>query len=198
MSGYEEIREKLMTAGEAVGRHIKDGSQVAIGGFTVNRNPMAVGYEIVRQGIRDLHVVCHSHGQALDVLIGAGCVKRVELAYAANGRFASTCVRFKKAVEAGEIEVEDYSNNQMSLRFLAGALEIPFIPSRTGLGTDIVGKEGFSADTRGEMKGGGKEAGRHGATPSTATAVRSSFCRRSSLTSPSSMHSTWATTERSG
>jgi glutaconate CoA-transferase subunit A len=148
MPTYPEIQDKLMSLSEAVKRFIKDGSQIALGGFTVNRNPMAVAYEIVRQRIKDLHIVCHSQGQSFDVLIGAGSVRRVELAYGANGMFASTCVRFRKAVEHGEIEVEDYSNNQMSLRFLAGALSIPFIPSRSGFATDLVNKEGFSVETR--------------------------------------------------
>jgi glutaconate CoA-transferase subunit A len=152
MSGYPEIREKLMTLEEAVRHFIKDGCQLAMGGFTVNRNPMALVREIIRQGVKDLHIVCHSHGQALDLLIGAKCVKRLEVAYGANGRFASTCIRFRKAAENGEIEVEDYSNNQMSLRFLAGSLGIPFIPSRTGLGTDIVNKEGFGPETRKKAK----------------------------------------------
>ncbi len=152
MKRYPEIEDKLMSLGEAVGRFVKDGSQVALGGFTVNRNPMAVAYEIIRRGVKHLHIVCHSHGQALDVLVGAGCVKRIEMAYGANGRFASTCIRFRKAVEREEVEIEDYSNNQMSMRFLAGALGIPFIPSRSGFGTDLIGREGFGPAIRSEAK----------------------------------------------
>ena len=64
----QDVKDKLMTPGEAVKKFIKEGSQIALGGFTINRNPMAVVYEIVRQGIKDLHLVCHSNGQALDVL----------------------------------------------------------------------------------------------------------------------------------
>ncbi|HVN24716.1 MAG TPA: CoA-transferase [Syntrophorhabdales bacterium] len=152
MTWYPDIREKLMSPAEAVQRFIKNGSQIALGGFTVNRNPMAIAYEIIRQEIKDLHVVCHSQGQSFDVLVGAGCVKRVELAYGAMGRFAPTCIRFRKAVERADIEVEDYSNNQMSLRFLAGSLSIPFIPSRSGFETDLLRKEGFSKETRSEKK----------------------------------------------
>lgn len=152
MSIYPEIEDKLMTLPEAVKRFIKDGAQIALCGFTVTRNPMAAVYEIVRQGIRDIHLVCHSNGQALDVLIGAGCVKRVEIAYGGNGRYAPTCIRFKKAIQRGEIQFEDYSNYQMSLRFLAGALNIPFIPTKSGLGTDILRLEGFPREIRGERK----------------------------------------------
>jgi glutaconate CoA-transferase subunit A len=152
MGMYPEIDEKLMTLEEAVRRFIKNGSQIAIGGFTVTRNPMAIAYEIVRQSIKDIHLVCHSHGQALDVLIGAGCVKRLEIAYGGNGRYAPTCIRFKKAIQRGEIQFEDYSNYQMSLRFLAGALGIPFIPTKSGLGSDLINLEGFPPEIRKEKK----------------------------------------------
>jgi glutaconate CoA-transferase subunit A len=152
MSIYPEIEDKLMTPEEAVRRFVKDGCQIAMGGFTINRNPMTIAYEIIRQGIKDLHLVCHSHGQALDVLIGAGCVRRVEIAYGGNGRFAPTCIRFRKAIQQGEIEFEDYSNYQMSLRFLAGALGIPFMPTKSGLGTDIINLEGFAPELRQERK----------------------------------------------
>jgi glutaconate CoA-transferase subunit A len=148
MGRYMELADKLMTLEEAVSRFVPSGSQVAIGGFTINRNPMALTYEMVRQGVKNLHLVCHSQGQSLDILIGAGCVSRVEIAYGANGRFAPTCVRFRKAAERGEIEIEDYSNSQMGLRFLAGSLGIPFMPSRSGLGTDIIAVRGFSEETR--------------------------------------------------
>ena len=103
MNRYPDIEDKLMSLEEAVRRFIKDGSQIALGGFTVSRNPMAITYEIIRQGIRNLHLVCHSQGQSFDLLIGAGAVKRVEVAYGAMGRFASTCVRFRKAAERGEV-----------------------------------------------------------------------------------------------
>lgn len=146
------INNKIMTLNDAVKKYIKDGTMLALGGFTVSRNPMAVVYEIIRQGIKNLHIVCHSQGQALDVLIGSKSVKRLEIAYGGTGRYAPTCIRFRKAIEKNEIEYEDYSNYQMSLRFLAGALGLPFMPTKTGLGTDILEKTGFSNETRRERK----------------------------------------------
>ena len=141
-------REKTMTLSEAVARFVTDGSQIAIGGFTINRNPMAAVREIIRQGRRNLHLVAHSNGQGLDELVGAGCVARAEIAYAGNGRFAPTCIRFRKAVEANTLAVEDYSNFQMVMRFTAGAMGVPFLPTRSGPGTDIVRHWGFSEETR--------------------------------------------------
>ena len=149
MAEHNGLNGKLMTMGEAVRRFVPGGCQLAVGGFTINRNPMAAVYEIARQRVKDLHLVAHSNGQALDVLVGAGCVRRLDIAYGGNGRFAPTCVRFRKAVERGEVQVEDYTNNMMSLRFLAGALSVPFIPSKSGLGTDVVNRAGFPPELRG-------------------------------------------------
>ena len=133
---------------DAVKKFVTNGSHISIGGFTINRNPMAAVYEIIRQKIKDLHLYAHSNGQGVDELIGAGCVKKIEIAYGGNGKFAATCIRFKKAVQEGAIEIEDYSNYQMTLRFLAGSMGIPFLPVRSSLGTDIVKKWGFSRESR--------------------------------------------------
>ncbi|MFH0958482.1 MAG: CoA-transferase [Pseudomonadota bacterium] len=149
---HDNFGTKLMTAEEAVSQFIKDGDQLALGGFTVNRNPMLLIREIIKQGIKDLHVVCHSHGQGLDLLVGAGCVNYLEIAYGGMGRFAPTCIRFRKAVCAGLIKVDDYSNYQMSLRFLGGAMGLPFMVTKSGLETDLVKIDGFSETDRGKRK----------------------------------------------
>ncbi len=139
---------KTMNLKDAVDRFIFDGAHISIGGFTVNRNPMAAVHQIIRSRVQDLHMYVHSNGQGVDELIGAGCVSSIEIAYGANGRFAPTCVRFRQAVEQGNIAIEDYSNYQMNLRFLAGAMGLPFLPCRSSLGTDIVHKWGFSPQMR--------------------------------------------------
>jgi glutaconate CoA-transferase, subunit A len=149
---HDEIATKLMTAEEAVRRFVPNGCQIALGGFTVSRNPMVIAREIIRQGKKNLYIVCHSHGQALDLLIGAGCVNRLEIAYGGTGRFAPTAIRFRKAVCAGKIELEDYSNYHMSLRFLAGSMGLPFMASKSGLETDLVKLEGFLPEDRGKGK----------------------------------------------
>lgn len=134
---------KIMNLAEAIKSFVFDGCHISIGGFTMVRNPMAAVYEIIRQHIKNLHLYAHSNGQGVDELIGAGCLAKLEIAYGGNGRFASTCVRFRKAVEAGTLPVEDYTNYQMTLRFMAGAMGIPFLPTRSSLGTDIIDKWGF-------------------------------------------------------
>jgi len=139
---------KIMDLSTAVRRYVLRDSHISIGGFTINRNPMAAVYEIIRQKIKNLHLYAHSNGQGVDELIGAGCVTKLEIAYAGSGRFAPTCIRFRKAVENGTLAVEDYSNYQMTLRFLAGAMGVPFLPTRSSLGTSIIEKWGFTESMR--------------------------------------------------
>jgi glutaconate CoA-transferase subunit A len=139
---------KVMTIAAAVRQFMRDGAHISIGGFTLNRNPMAAVYEVIRQGFKGLHVYAHSNGTGVDELIGAGCIEKIEIAYAGNGKTAATCIRFRKAVQEGRLKVEDYSNYMMSLRFLAGAIGVPFLPTLSGFGSDITTTWGFSKAMR--------------------------------------------------
>jgi glutaconate CoA-transferase subunit A len=143
-----QISDKRMPLKDAISRFVPDSAHISIGGFTINRNPMAAVYEIIRQRKRGLHLYAHSNGQGVDELIGAGCVDRLEIAYAGSGRFAPTCIRFRRAVESGRVTVEDYTNYQMTLRFMAGAMGVPFLPTRSSLGSDIANLWGFSETVR--------------------------------------------------
>jgi len=139
---------KVMVLADAVSQFMTNECHISIGGFTINRNPMAAVYEIIRRGFTGLHVYAHSNGQGIDELVGAGCVAKLEIAYAGSGRFAPTCIRFRKSVENGSLAVEDYSNYHMTLRFLAGAMGIPFLPTRSGLGSSIIDTWGFDRSMR--------------------------------------------------
>jgi len=142
-----ELEDKVMTLREAA-KLVPSGAHISLGGFTTQRHPMAFVHEMIRQRKRDLHVYGHSPGGDWDMLIGAGCVRRVELAYEADEAFARIGPRFRDAVERALIEWEDYSNFGMVQRFAAGAMGIPFIPTRTMLGSDMLKKEGFSPGLR--------------------------------------------------
>ncbi len=146
------MTDKIMTASQAIEKFVKDNDQIALGGFTVNRNPMHLIREIIRQKKNRLYLVVHSHGQGMELLIGAGCVERIELAYGGVARFAPTGILFKNAFKDKTIEVEDYSNYQMTLRFLAGAMGLPFIATKSGLESDIIRKFGFAKEIRGREK----------------------------------------------
>ncbi|MGD1118826.1 MAG: CoA-transferase [Dehalococcoidales bacterium] len=123
---------------------IPDGAHIAIGGFTIVRSPMAFIYELIRQKKKDLHLYGHSPGIAWDMLIGAGCVKRVEVAYESDGAFGNIGPMFRRAIQEKKIEWEDYSNFGMICRFMAGAMGLPFFPVKSQFGSDILNLAGFS------------------------------------------------------
>ena len=142
-------QSKVMSAREAVERFVHDGDLITFGGFTITRNPMGLCHEIIRQGKRNLHVVVHSQGQAFDLLIGAGCVSIIEVAYGGTARFSpggGPC--FRRAIETGSVLFEDYTNFQITLRFLAGAMGMPFLPLKGSLDTDVVRKWGIPEELR--------------------------------------------------
>ena len=127
---------------------VPDGATVSFGGFTTQRHPMAFIYELVRLKRRNLYLFGHSPGGDLDILIGAGCVKRVELAYEADEAFNTIGPRWRLAVQRGEIEWEDYSNFAMVSRFAAGAMGIPFMPIRSLLGSDVLTRQSLTDEQR--------------------------------------------------
>jgi glutaconate CoA-transferase subunit A len=124
---------------------VPSGAALSIGGFTSQRHPTALLRELVRQGVRDLEIYFHSAGSDLDLLIGAGRVRRVVGAYLADGVFSPIAPNWRRWVEAGRLEFEDYSNAAMVARFTAGAMGLPFFPLRSLLGTDLLARSGLAA-----------------------------------------------------
>lgn len=138
MTDQKRSADKMLTLREAIKEFLHDGCSVTLGGFC-GRNSQAAAYEIVRQNKRNLTVIDDSPTDQLDILIGAGCIKRVEIAW--NGVSIFSLARnSRRSIEEAiphRIEVQDYSNYAASLRFLAGAMNVPFLPTRSLLGSDI-------------------------------------------------------------
>jgi 3-oxoacid CoA-transferase subunit A/glutaconate CoA-transferase subunit A len=130
-----------MSVRQAVEQFVKDGDYLAIGGFGHVRVPMSVIYEIIRQGRRNLAVAGKTAVHDIDVLIGAGCVSRVDCAYAFGHELRGLSPSGRRAVENGTVQVvSELSNGTYQWRFLAGMMGIPFIPVRGLAGTDTFKK----------------------------------------------------------
>jgi glutaconate CoA-transferase, subunit A len=135
---------KLMTMQEAIERHVRSGSMVLLGAELEQMIPFAAGHELIRQGRRDLTLVGPISDILFDQLIGAGCVSRVMAAWVGNAS-AGLGYCFRRAVESGiprPIDVVDYSNLTMALALHAAALGVPFLPTYTTLGSDLLKKNG--------------------------------------------------------
>jgi glutaconate CoA-transferase subunit A len=138
---------KLISLAEAAAL-VPDGATISFGGFTTQRHPMAFVYELIRLRRRRLYLFGHSGGSDWDILIGAGCVQRVEAAYVADEAFGTIGPRWRLAIQRGQIEWEDYSNFAMVSRFTAGAMGVPFIPVRSLLGSDVLARDSLTPEQR--------------------------------------------------
>jgi len=130
--GQSRSESKLMTAREAISRFAADGETVYVGYLMV---PHALCHEVIRQRKRGLTLVGASLLQQATLLILAGCVGRLMTGYL-GGALRSKLLRDLMA--RGELKYEDYSNQSQTLMLMAGALGIPFIPTRTFLGSDFL------------------------------------------------------------
>lgn len=126
---------KLLPLSEAVSRFVGDSSTIFVGGFG-QCVPFAIAHEIVRQRKRNL-TLCRSGADILfDLLIGAGCVRRVIFGYVGNPGIGLAHA-FRRAVEAGEIEVEDWTNFSLVLRLHAASLGVPYLPTASLVPGDL-------------------------------------------------------------
>lgn len=124
---------------EAISRFVPDGSSIAMSTALEPLIPFAAGHEMIRQGRRDLTLAGPISDSLFDQLIGAGCVARVVAAWVGNvSEGLGHC--YRRAVEHGmprPLEVRDHSNFSISLALWAAAWNLPYIPARTLLGSDI-------------------------------------------------------------
>lgn len=133
------MRDKLVSLSEAASL-IPSGCTLGLGGLMLRRHPMALIREIVRQEKKDLTLQTWVGGIDVDLLVGAGCVKRVEAAYEGLGPLGSA-PNVRRAAEAGTIAIEDFSETTMISRFRAAAMGIPFMPTRVLKGTGMAEQE---------------------------------------------------------
>jgi glutaconate CoA-transferase subunit A len=111
---------------------------------------MAFAHELVRQKKRNLTIYTCGSEMDIDILSGACVVSRYEMAfYAIEG--IGLAPNIQRRVREGKIEIEDYSNLAMALRFLGGALGVPFMPLKSMLGTDVLAKSKFRKKKAHEM-----------------------------------------------
>ena len=134
-----DLRDKRMTPAEAVEKFIPDGSFLAVGGFGHIRVPMAIIYEVIRQRKRSLVLAGKTAVHDADLMIAAGCVAKIEVAYAFGHELRGLSPAGRREVESGRVKVVgEISNGGYQWRFMAGMMGIPFIPARVMLGSDTL------------------------------------------------------------
>jgi len=138
---------KLLSMPDAIARHVRDGSSVALGLQLEQMIPFAAGHEIIRQNKRELTLIGPISDILFDQIIGAGCARAVIAAWVGNVMMGSA-YNFRRAVEeranpedgntAGDsFRVFNMTNFTLALALQAGAMGVPFLPTRTAMGSDL-------------------------------------------------------------
>lgn len=128
---------KLQPLSEAIKQFVKEGDLVYAAGFT-HLIPFAAGHEIIRQGIKNLVLARATPDLIYDQMVAAGCARKVIFSYMGNPGVGSLRL-VRAAVEAGNLEWEEYSHFGMISRLQAGATGLPFMPMNPTAAGNLAG-----------------------------------------------------------
>ncbi len=136
---------KVRSMREAIAEFVPDGAAVALGLQMEQMIPFAAGHEIVRQGKRGLTLIGPISDILFDQMIVGGCVERVIAAWVGNVMMGSA-YNFRRAAERGSVKVTNMTNFSVALALQAAAMGVPFLPTRTALGSDVAQGNEFFAE----------------------------------------------------
>lgn len=129
------MSSKVVSLREAIAANVHDGDTLAIEGFT-HLISFAAAHEVIRQGRRELTLVRLTPDVVYDQMVAAGCATKLVFSWLGNPGVGSLHA-IRRAIEAGRLEVEEYSHHGMVARYEAGASRLPFFPLRSYDGSDL-------------------------------------------------------------
>jgi len=132
------VRQSRIIELDAALDQVRDGMTVAVGGFINSSHPMLVVRGLIRRGLKDLVIVgAASSGLEIDLLIAAGCARRVVAPYVGGEALAPIGPAFRAAAERGLIDVYELDEAMYYAALRAAAQRVPFNPWRSGVGTSF-------------------------------------------------------------
>lgn len=135
------LRDKRMTAQDAA-RLVRDGDHVAIGGCLYSRTPLVTLREILRLGRRDLtlsrNLMCYEG----ELFLVAGATRALVTSWIGIGLPWGLSRITREFVEGGQAQLEEWSHLALGLRYRAAAMGLPFLPTLSMLGSDLLGRAG--------------------------------------------------------
>jgi len=129
------VADKRLTLDELVGE-LESGMTIGIGGWGSRRKPMAAVRAILRSDLSDLTVVSYG-GPDVGLLCAAGKVAKVVYGFVTLDSIP-TDPHFKAARQSGAVEAMEVDEGMFYLGLLAAAQRVPFLPTRSGLGSDVL------------------------------------------------------------
>jgi glutaconate CoA-transferase subunit A len=129
------VADKRMTEEEVVAQ-LQSGMTIGIGGWGSRRKPMSLVAAIARSNLRDLTIVCYG-GPDLGLLCATGKVKRAIYGFVSLDTIPLE-PHFRAARQKGAIEASEIDEGMLQWGLYAAALRLPFLPTRAGLGSDVM------------------------------------------------------------
>ena len=129
------VPDKRVTIDDVVAE-IGDGMTVGIGGWGSRRKPMALVRALARSPVRDLTIVSYG-GPDVGMLCRAGKVRHVVYAFVSLDSIPLE-PHFRNARQHGAVSTTELDEGMLLLGLQAAAWRVPFLPSRVGLGSDIM------------------------------------------------------------
>jgi glutaconate CoA-transferase subunit A len=120
----------------AVVGELRDGMTLGIGGWGSRRKPMAIVREILRSDLKDLTIVSYG-GPDVGLLCKTGQAKRVIYGFVSLDSIPLE-PHFRVARQSGTIEAQELDEGMFQWGLYAAALRLPFLPTRSGLGSDVM------------------------------------------------------------
>ncbi len=127
--------DKRTTEREAVAE-LESGMTIGIGGWGSRRKPMSIVREILRTDLRDLTVVTYG-GPDVGLLCATGRVKRLVYGFVSLDSIPLE-PHFRKARQAGSFRASELDEGMLQWGLYAAAQRLPFLPTRAGLGSDVL------------------------------------------------------------
>ena len=125
-----------ITALHAVSELVREGMSVGIGGFGLDRKPMALVDAAIRSGAQSLDVLVYAGGLDVERLLRAGTVRRLAFSYVGLDQFG-LAPAFRKAREQGRLEIEEWSEWSMLLAWRAAAERVSFAALTMDLSSEL-------------------------------------------------------------
>jgi glutaconate CoA-transferase subunit A len=124
---------------------VPDGASLALGGSFLHRGPFAFVRELIRQKKRGLEIVKQSPGYDIDILCRAGCLARARAGIVAMEGNFGLAPFYRRAVERGEITLEEHACATLTAGLRASAFGVPFQPCGGLQGSDLPALNGWAA-----------------------------------------------------
>jgi len=138
--------DKLATLEKAAAR-VADGAHIAIGGCLFSRTPLALVWAVLRRRPHGLalsrNLMCYEGEWGLV----AGAVDKLVTSWMGIGLPWGLSRIMRDYVESGRVAFEEWSHLGLGLRFRAAAMGLPFLPTLTMLGSDLMGVGGSKTIT---------------------------------------------------